>query len=131
MFILRYRFAESEYSAVIEDDGRVAYGYLLLDGKILGDVWLYNRVDAPAENQWRRPARMPFLNSRDYIDLASHVRFDDQTAIRMQWIEESEDGPHATIYYHSEIVAKIYVHSKPGRCRAAAKDGPLARVLSN
>ncbi|MEL6732644.1 MAG: hypothetical protein AAFP83_16055, partial [Bacteroidota bacterium] len=30
------------YAVVIEDDQKVAYAYLLHQGKIVGDVWLYN-----------------------------------------------------------------------------------------
>ncbi len=36
---------DPRYSAVFEDDGEVAYGYLLLDGAIISDVWLYNSDD--------------------------------------------------------------------------------------
>ena len=31
---------DPRYSAVLEDDGEVAYGYLLLDGEIVSHVWL-------------------------------------------------------------------------------------------
>jgi len=40
---------DSRYSAVFEDDGEVAYGYLLLDGAIISDVWLYNGDDTRPE----------------------------------------------------------------------------------
>lgn len=33
---------DPRYSAVFEDDGEVAFGYLLLNGDIIADVWLYN-----------------------------------------------------------------------------------------
>jgi hypothetical protein len=28
--------------AVFEDDGRVAYAYLVLDEQVVADVWIYN-----------------------------------------------------------------------------------------
>ena len=40
---------DARYSAVFEDDGEVAYGYLLLDGEIISDVWLYNNDDTRPE----------------------------------------------------------------------------------
>ncbi len=36
---------DPQYSAVFEYDGEVAYGYLLSDGQIVSDVWLYNSDD--------------------------------------------------------------------------------------
>ena len=33
---------DPHYSAVFEDDGEVAYGYMVIDKKIVSDVWLYN-----------------------------------------------------------------------------------------
>lgn len=37
------RFAHGGWTVVVEDDDRVAYAYLLHEGRIVGDVWLYNR----------------------------------------------------------------------------------------
>ena len=36
--------SSSNYSAIFEDDGRVAYAYLLHDGHIIADVWLQDQV---------------------------------------------------------------------------------------
>ena len=55
MILLQFRSPDPRYSVVIEDDGRVAYAYLLHDDEIVGDVWLYNHGPAPAEPEWRSP----------------------------------------------------------------------------
>ena len=41
---------DPQYSAVFEDDGEVAYGYLPSDGQIISDVWLYNSDDTSASD---------------------------------------------------------------------------------
>ena len=73
------------YSAVFEDDGKVAYAYLLDDGRIVADVWLYNRAAG---------------------QITLHVLIRGQL--------------HAT----------LAPGTKPGWCKLAAKDGPLASVLT-
>lgn len=129
MFTLNYKLVDCPFSVVIEDDGRVAYGYLLHNGEIIGDVWLYNCIEPKSPPDWNDFARMPFQNGRDFVNPLSQIRFQDQAAIAVQWVTDSEAGPHASILYQKELVAEIYPHSKPGRCRAAAKDGPLAKTL--
>ena len=39
--------SNSEYSFIFDDDGRVAFGYLLRRGKINAEVWLYNIKSPP------------------------------------------------------------------------------------
>ena len=40
--VLRYDEPDGGRSVVLEDDGRVAYAYLLEKDTIVSDVWLYN-----------------------------------------------------------------------------------------
>lgn len=53
---------DPQYSAVFEDDGEVAYGYLLSDGQIISDVWLYNRDDTG-------PSRVAAVSSEDEVSI--------------------------------------------------------------
>lgn len=55
------------YSLIIEDDGRVAYAYLLLNEEIIGDLWLYNQEETPSFSDWSNPDNMPFLNSQQFV----------------------------------------------------------------
>lgn len=58
----------SGYSVVLDDDGRVAYAYLLnKDGAIVSDVWLYNRCLPPSEPEWKNPEKMPFANPIGFV----------------------------------------------------------------
>src|SRR5688572_5651407 len=58
--------SSSNYSAIFEDDGRVAYAYLLHDGNIIADVWLYNHGSPPPKPEWPDPSKMPFANPKEY-----------------------------------------------------------------
>ena len=120
----------SGYSVVMEDDGRVAYAYLLdAEGKIVGDVWLFNRVDAPSEPEWTDPEMAPFANPADYVR-----DFDGYDALRCSdfdvvWGRMSEGAVKATICHRGTRLAVIGEGTKPGWSAMAAKDGPLAKVL--
>ena len=57
----------NEYSIVIDDDGRVCYAYLLSNKKIIGDVWLYNKSQAPMHTDWNNKNEMPFLNPIEFV----------------------------------------------------------------
>ena len=56
---------DPRYSAVFEDDGEVAYGYMMIDKNIVSDVWLYNTADTPTTSPWRDGAdELPFRTNR-------------------------------------------------------------------
>ncbi len=56
----------SSRSLIVEDDGRVAYAYLLDGKQMIADVWLYNVAPTPDHQDWKDRSQMPFLNPRDY-----------------------------------------------------------------
>jgi hypothetical protein len=131
VFAIEFRPSNCPFTIVIEDDDRVAYGYLLQDGKIVSDVWLYNCVDAPVRPDWRDRAEMPFLNASDYVNETAQIRFLAPEKISVQWQTDLAIQPHATVHYQNVLVAQIFPDVKPGCCRAAAKDGPLAKTLKS
>ncbi|WP_374951629.1 hypothetical protein [Mucilaginibacter sp.] len=49
------------FSVKIEDDGRVAYAYLMQGNDEVADVWLYNLAAAPVASFWNE-ADKPFVN---------------------------------------------------------------------
>ena len=54
------------YQFRFDDDGKVAYGYLLENDSIIGDVWLYNRCSTPDKPEWKDKANIPFANCLPY-----------------------------------------------------------------
>ncbi|MCC8967306.1 hypothetical protein H8A95_34520 [Bradyrhizobium sp. Pear76] len=117
-------------TVIIEDDGRVAYAYLLdCDGRIRSDVWLYNRCQTPVEPEWYDPTRMPFANPAPFAtDDLSFSPPDSPGDITVEW-GDSDSPDDANVFISGKHFARLRVGMKPGWSALAAKDGPLAQVL--
>lgn len=115
----------SDLQLIVEDNGKVAYAYLLREKRIVGDVWLYNQAPTPDEPEWKDRGQMPFLNSSRYCtqpgDFKPLKSLDD---ISVDWLQ---DG--AAIKIRGALFATVAVGQKPGSSKFAAHDGPLARVF--
>ena len=126
--LLRFEAPGSDRAVVLEDDGRVAYAYLLDGGAIVADVWLYNVAEAPEQRPWRdrsQPPEMPFLNPREYCSVEAVRRLSDQSVVVCTW---SADG--VSVAVDGQELARLVRRSKPGWSRQAVRGGPLARPLS-
>lgn len=119
----------SGYSVVFDDDGRVAYAYLLnSDGTIVADVWLYNRCETPSKPEWPHRENMPFANPEAYSkDHTAHVNVSDITDVHIEW--DTGDSVGARVMIRNQLFAVLAEGTKPGWCCMAKKDGPLAKVL--
>lgn len=122
------------YSTIFDDDGRVAYAYLLDEsGSIVGDVWLYNRCSTPVEPEWKNPENMPFANPQAYVNSATHDAFqavDTISDVSVDWGEES-GRVKANILVRNKLFATLMEGAKPGWSVFVGKDGPLAKVLKS
>jgi hypothetical protein len=84
---------DGDLVAVFEDDGRVAYAYLLRANTIVADVWVYNRVDAPAVPEWSNPNHAPFLNPREFVrEAASISPASSEIDVSFEWRGPREEG---------------------------------------
>lgn len=129
-FNVKFQDRESKLSVVIDDDGRVAYAYLLKqDGSILSDVWLYNRCAAPEQPEWTSPENMPFANPVAYVKDSYDISLPSSpNQLAVNW-ENHEDGRYALVFLNNQLLAKLLEGVKPGWCLLAKKNGPLAKVL--
>ena len=116
---------------VFEDDGRVAYGYLLnADRDIIADVWLYNRCAAPPAPEWGDPSRAPFANPIEFVrDDPTFTPVTDISEVDVAWRRDDPSNVTATILIRGQQFAVLRPGDKPGACILAAKDGPLAKTL--
>jgi hypothetical protein len=122
---------ETGYSVVLDDDGRVVYAYLRdADNKIVGDVWLFNRIKAPSIPEWTSPERAPFANPADYVKHIDDLHVGDLSDFGVKWGRSRDGSVQATIIHQGTRFAVLAEGSKPGWSILAAKDGPLARVLT-
>ena len=89
--------------AVFEDDGRVAYAYLLEGDDVVADVWVYNRADAPEAPEWADPDKAPFLNPRAFVREAAALEPPSSDAdVRFEWRGE-QNARVATLFPHGSV----------------------------
>lgn len=117
-----------ELKAIFEDNGRVAYAYLLVNGKIEGDVWLYNRGEAPKEPEWNNRDLAPYRNPAEFALSLEHPA-DSESDIEIEWDHQNEEHPQVKIYVRRKLLGVLKMGTKPGWSKLAKKDGPLAKVL--
>lgn len=120
---------DERYAMFIEDDGRVAYAYLYLDGKIISDIWLYNQSETPEIFPWTSKKNMPFLNPKQFIIIEKMISpIKSEREISLQWIYENDlDG--VNILINNELIAVLKPYYCPGFSTLVCQDGPLAKKL--
>lgn len=124
--MLDFDSPHGDLTLTFDDDGKVAYAYLKRDGKIVGDVWLYNRCPTPDLPEWKDRNNIPFANCKAYV----HDDCRMTRSIRLKDVEvEWENNERAYIYIFDALYGVVGVGDKPGYARLAAKDGPLAKVM--
>ena len=128
---IRLTFAcefDKAYSVVVEDNGRVAYAYLLFYEDVVADVWLYNQAETPLG---------PFLNTDDLpaLNPAVYIKSDfrmqpvtDPSEIKCEWDETADGMLEVDILIGNKFIAQLIPGAKPGWSVGVAKDGPLALV---
>jgi hypothetical protein len=123
--MIRIDDAKTQRALVVDDDGRVAYAYLLVGEDIVADVWLYNVVVTPQRPDWRCDSALPFLNP------ARHCRADESLPriasaanLSCTW---SPDG--VELFIDGVLAARLSTGYTPGESRLARDRGPLARPL--
>jgi hypothetical protein len=131
-FIREFVSPDGRQAVIVEDDGKVGYAYLLDgNGKICGDVWLYNRSQTPERPEWHERDNAPFANPAPFVDVdVIFLLPDPATDMTVEW-EGEGDARTAGLYLRRKLFAKLMKGAKPGWARLAAKDGPLARVLTS
>ena len=121
---LRFDEPETSRAVVLEDDGRVAYAYLLDGGDIISDVWLYNVNEAPDSVNWSDKSTMPFLNPKQFCDVDHFPKLSKQSNVMCNWMQ---DG--VIIKIDNLVMAVLERDHRPGWSRLARLSNPLAQPL--
>ena len=130
MDLLKRRSLGRNYSAVFEDDGKVAYAYLLEDDKIVADVWLYNRIATPDQPEWRDRSKAPFANPKGFASAEQFAAVCDENEVEFELSRASAGQIAVRVLIRGEYHAALVPGRKPGWCKLALRDGPLASVLA-
>jgi hypothetical protein len=121
------------HTCIVEDNGRVAYAYLLREKQIVGDLWLYNQEATPQEPEWKNRSKLPFLNPAAFFELSRMSEpLCSVDEIEIVW-GGGDDGISTSLQLHlrGQFYGELIVGSKPGWTIAASQDGPLAKRLSS
>lgn len=118
------------YVLTFDDNCRVAYAYLKDNmSRILGEVWLYNRVRAPSCKEWLDKKNIPFANCAEYISPGATVHKQvSRNDVQVDWDNDGK-SVRAYIYIFGDLFGMVGIDDKPGYARHALKDGPVARVM--
>jgi hypothetical protein len=127
--LCQYFCSGTRYSLVVEDDGRVPYAYLLEGEDIIGDVWLYNRGEAPQLPERKKPGKMPIANLVGFAREEKVAPMRLESDIKVDGDVGSGEVRAAHVWLHGSLWAILKPGLKPGWSRIALKDGPLAKVL--
>ena len=122
----RFDEAGTGRAVVLEDDGRVAYAYLLDHEKVVCDVWLYNVAAAPNAVDWNDESQMPFLNPQKFCKVEVVPRLAQQSSVECVWCEEGVE-----VIIDGVLMARLEPGAKPGWSRLALRPGPLAKPLES
>jgi len=128
---LEFKNTEHDAEVRIEDDGKVAYAYLLLYGKIVGDIWLYNVGDSPVTPEWTDKEKIPFSNPKEFVRNEDVLPIQSPSDVTLEWGRAPNGDLQAVIYLRDKKHALLCPEAKPGWCRLAAKAGPLAKPLDD
>lgn len=129
-FFHSYPGPDARFELVVEDNGRVAYAYLVSNKNIVGDVWLYNSTKAPEAPEWTDKAKLPFMNPASFSSQVIDFRpLQSPGRIKVSWRTDQVGDPGVKIFIDEVLHATLAVGEKPGCCRFARKSGPLAKTL--
>lgn len=118
------------YSVIVEDNGRVAYAYLLdAAAAIVSDVWLYNHSIAPMSVDWSDVEDLPFRNPSEFASATVFQPLSEPSEFSVEWKRLPHQTFEARISIRGELFAVLHQGVAPGWSRLARKSGPLAQVL--
>jgi len=124
--LLRFDDPERSRALILEDDGRVAYAYLLEDERIVSDVWLYNVANTPSSVDWKDRSAMPFLNPEGMVRNETFTRLTPCAAIECKWLTDTVE-----VSIGGVLMARLAPGARPGWSRLASRRGPLAIPLES
>lgn len=128
--LLEYCCDELGCKVIIDDDGKTGYAYLIVDEEMVSDVWLYNVGLPPQIPEWADWDNLPFANSVEFTLQEHFDSIHDATEISLRW--EVGQGGFWQVYISLRGVEHAILRpgAKPGWCRLAVKESPIARPLN-
>ncbi len=116
-----------DYEVWIEDNHSVAYAYLVQNGRIISDVWLYNHGVSPKTPEWDDPSKMPFKQAQcfmnEYADKIEPIESDND--FDLVWCD-SGASVGVAIVIKGVPCALLTSDNVPSFSTCVNRDNPLA-----
>ena len=128
--LLEYRNDEVKSKLVFDDDGRTAYAYLIVDGEIVSDVWLYNVGELSQKPEWPDCNKMPFANPAGFVSEETFEPINNSGEIALDWVVDSNGLRQVSVILRGQEHALLRPGAKPDWCRLATKISPIAKLLN-
>jgi len=115
-------------AVVIEVDDETGYAYYLMNGKITGDVWLFNVKTQPAKSEGKRAESDTNADTSEFA-----VMNPSATEFRVEWVDDANDAkpPIAQVHFREQLHAVLANGLTPGYCRLAQATRPIALPLTD
>ncbi|WP_417355452.1 hypothetical protein [Flavobacterium sp.] len=116
------------FSVIIDDDGSVAYAYLLEGNNIISDLWLYNSGKTKYED-WENISEkdLPLQNLDCYI-ITKIKSITNDNDIDVEWYIEG-NSVKVEIYIHNKLIGILNSTSKVGFNTLVSEDTPIAKKI--
>ena len=121
---------ENKYSLIIEDNGKVAYAYLLENGDIISEVWLYNNGESLYDN-WDSISEddLPIQNLPIFIEHFT-LPIKEDSDVNLKWIVE-DSFVRVFVFIRQELIAILSSNEEIGSSTSISVDTPIARLHNN
>lgn len=122
-FIFKER---SNYSIIINDDGIVAYAYLLDGENIISDLWIYNS-SVQLYKDWNNITEedLPLQNLDQYI-LKKIDLLQEEDIVKVDWFFNNQ-YIKATIYINNTLIGYLDNIDTVGYSTLVNQDTPIAK----
>ncbi len=119
--------SNQEFSIVIEDNGYVAYAYLLKNEDIISELWLYNRGNILYDN-WDNISEddFPLQNLDCFINKTIKPISTDKD-INIKWSFNDDNNIKAYIFIHDELIGSLESKEPIGFSKLVFQDTPIAK----
>jgi hypothetical protein len=113
-FLIVYEFEDDDRPLIIEDDGHACFAYVRgPTGKIVTEVWLYNRITALREGKPPAGSATPSANPRTHASEWGEKPFPSSSADFRVSISKSTNKPTVfSVFIRGELFAILRVGEK-------------------
>jgi len=118
----------SGYTAILEDDGVSCWLYLLKSENTIADIWVYNRIEAPEQEDLIKYEGMPPPLVKDFASRDATCFYPKERTWAFVW---SKDGTSVAITKNTKPIACVIGNIQQGYSKGLFKKCPWGNTWSD